>query len=246
MACIAKISDCTTKTEYASVGPKPFVAYYRVSTRAQQMTGLGLDAQRMAVHGYVASVSGTVSDAFEEIESGGKADRPRLNAALERCTRLRATLVIAKLDRLARNLSFISTLMDSGVEFVAADMPSANRLTIHLVSAIAEYERDLISQRVRAALAAAKRQGKSVGNPKARDVQPIAVAAAARRADRFAMRMAPILLDIEADGALSLLKLARILERRGYRTSRGKTSWSAAAVNSLRKRISQLTQGSAA
>jgi DNA invertase Pin-like site-specific DNA recombinase len=242
MASIAQISDVTKRTEYAAIGSRTFVAYYRVSTRAQQATGLGLDAQRVAVSGYVASVRGTVADAFEEIESGSKTDRPRLTAALERCTRLRATLVIAKLDRLARNLSFISTLMDSGVEFVAADMPSANRLTIHLVSAIAEYERDLISQRVRAALAAAKRRGKPIGNPNARGVQPRAVAAAAQRADRFAMHMAPILVDIEADGPLPLLKLARILERRGYRTSRGKTFWSATAVDSLRKRIAQLTQ----
>jgi DNA invertase Pin-like site-specific DNA recombinase len=221
---------------------KNFVAYYRVSTRAQQATGLGLDSQRAAVVRYVASSRGVLVDEIEEVESGSRVDRPRLTTALETCKRLRATLVIAKLDRLARNLSFISSLMDSGVEFVATDMPSANRLTIHIVSAIAEYERELISQRVRAALAAAKGRGTSIGNPSARAIQPIAVRAAVARADKFAALMAPILSEIESDTPLSLPKLGRILERRGYRTAHGKTTWNPSTVGSLRKRIVRLSE----
>jgi DNA invertase Pin-like site-specific DNA recombinase len=216
------------------------VAYYRVSTREQQASGLGLDAQRAAVGTYMESVQGTVLASLEETESGRKTDRPQLLAALDLCQRTKATLVIAKLDRLARNLSFISQLMDAGVEFVATDMPSANRLTIHIVSAIAEYERELISQRVKAALAAACARGVRVGNPNVLSVQTQAVEAAQQKADAFALRMAPVLSEIEGDGFLSLPQLGRILERRGYRTARGKTVWHPSTVRTLQQRIASL------
>ena len=132
-----------------------FVAYYRVSTDRQGVSGLGLEAQRRAVADFAAGRGGILAE-FTEVESGRKNDRPELRAALAACQRERAILVIAKLDRLARNVAFIAGLMESGVEFVAVDMPQANRLTIHILAAVAEHEREMISQRTRAALQAAK------------------------------------------------------------------------------------------
>lgn len=141
------------------------VAYLRVSTARQGASGLGLEAQRAAVQGFAAAGSHTIVAELVEVESGGKADRPQLAAALSVCRLHRATLVIAKLDRLARNVAFIANLMDGGVEFVACDMPHANRLTLHLMAAMAEHEREMISQRTKAALAAAKARGVKLGNP---------------------------------------------------------------------------------
>ncbi len=144
----------------------PAVTYLRVSTDRQGQSGLGLDAQRAAVAAYVAGRP--VLGEFVEVESGRKDDRPQLAAALALCRQRRAVLVIAKLDRLARSVAFISNLMASGVEFVAADMPQANRLTVHILAAVAEHEREMISQRTKAALAAAKARGTRLGNPRPR------------------------------------------------------------------------------
>ena len=141
------------------------VSYLRVSTARQGASGLGLEAQREAVARFTASAGHALISEFVEVESGAKAARPQLTAALTSCRLHRATLVIAKLDRLARNLAFIANLMDGGVEFVACDMPHANRLTLHLLAAIAEHEREMISQRTKAALQAAKARGVRLGNP---------------------------------------------------------------------------------
>src|SRR6266478_1021413 len=153
-----------------------FVSYYRVSTAQQGASGLGLEAQREAVSRHVAGAAGVIVAEFQEIESGKKNDRPQIAAALAACRLRRATLVIAKLDRLARNVHFISSLLESGVDFVACDNPHATRFTIHILAAVAEHEAQAISQRTRAALAAAKR----LGNPNG--------AAAIRRAAKAAGR----------------------------------------------------------
>lgn len=142
-----------------------FIAYYRVSTDRQGKSGLGLDAQRQAVTQFVGDPS-RLGGEFTEIESGKRHDnRPQLAAALAECKRRKLTLVIAKLDRLARNVYFISGLMESKVDFVAVDMPQANKITIHILAAVAEHEREMISQRTRAALAQAKIRGTKLGNP---------------------------------------------------------------------------------
>jgi DNA invertase Pin-like site-specific DNA recombinase len=142
-----------------------FCTYYRVSTDKQGITGLGMEAQRDAVARYVQSRGQIVAE-FIEVESGKRhTNRPQLLAALVECRKRRAVLLIARLDRLARNVAFIANLMDSDVEFVAVDMPHANRLTIHILAAVAEHEREMISQRTKAALAAAKARGKKLGNP---------------------------------------------------------------------------------
>jgi DNA invertase Pin-like site-specific DNA recombinase len=132
-----------------------FIAYCRVSTDKQGVTGLGMQAQRDAVCRYVRSRGQIVAE-FVEVESGRKVNRPQLRAAIEECRRRKAVLLIARHDRLARDVAFIVNLMNSDVEFVAVDMPQANRLTIHILAAVAEHERELISQRTKAALAAAK------------------------------------------------------------------------------------------
>jgi len=143
------------------------VAYYRVSTQKQGQSGLGLEAQQAAVSRYVGSAKMDLAGEYTEVESGkSHKNRPQLAAAMEACKLKRAVLVIAKLDRLARNVHFISGLMESGIEFTACDMPQANRLTIHLMAAMAEHEREMISQRTKAALGAAKARGKQLGNPR--------------------------------------------------------------------------------
>src|SRR5580704_1542251 len=144
-----------------------FVAYYRVSTQRQGRSGLGLEAQQKAVRDYLNGGDWRMVGEFVEVESGRRKDRPRLAEALSMCRVHGAKLIIAKLDRLARNVAFISTLMDSGVDFEAADFPQANRLTIHILAAVAEHEARMISERTKAALAAAKRRGVKLGGHRA-------------------------------------------------------------------------------
>ena len=140
-----------------------YVSYLRVSTNRQGVSGLGLDAQRQTVASFLAGNSGQLMEEFVEVESGAKNSRPILIAALEACRRNKAVLVIAKLDRLARNVAFISQLMETRVEFVACDAPYANRLMLHIMSAFAEHEREQISARTKAALAVAKARGVQLG-----------------------------------------------------------------------------------
>ena len=136
-----------------------FVAYYRVSTEKQGISGLGLEAQRTAVTDFLNGGRWKLVGEFKEVESGKKNDRPALAKALAACRVHGATLIIAKLDRLARNVAFISNLMEAGVEFTAVDFPQANRLTVHILAAVAEHEAAMISARTKAALAAAKAHG---------------------------------------------------------------------------------------
>jgi len=140
-----------------------YVAYYRVSTDRQGRSGLGLDAQRKAVVDFLNGGKWTLLGDFTEVESGKRNDRIELKAALALCRRKKARLVIARLDRLSRNLAFIATLMESGVEFVAADNPHANKLTIHILAAVAQSEREAIASRTKAALQAAKNRGVKLG-----------------------------------------------------------------------------------
>ena len=142
---------------------REFVAYYRVSSVRQGESGLGLDAQRASVEAFVKQSGGTILASYVEVESGKRTDRPQLTKALETARRAKATLLIAKLDRLARNLAFIANLMDAGIDFVAVDQAHASRLTLHILSAFAEDEGRRISERTKAALAAAKLRGTRLG-----------------------------------------------------------------------------------
>jgi DNA invertase Pin-like site-specific DNA recombinase len=141
-----------------------YVVYYRVSTKRQGLSGLGLEAQRTIVQNYLKQGNPVIAE-FTEIETGKSANRPQLNNALACCKSNNATLIVAKLDRLARNLHFITSLQMSNVDFVCCDMPTANRLTIHIIAAIAENEAQLISTRTKQALAEKKKQGIKLGNP---------------------------------------------------------------------------------
>src|SRR6202046_2586030 len=140
-----------------------FVSYLRVSTTRQGISGLGLEAQREAGAQYLDGGRGELTKEVVEVESGKRNDRPAIAEALRLCRLHRATLIIAKLDRLSRNVHFISSLMESGVEFVAVDFPQANRLTVHILAAVAEQEAFMISARTKAALAAAKARGVVLG-----------------------------------------------------------------------------------
>ena len=211
-----------------------FVAYYRVSTDRQGKSGLGLEAQRVAVAKYVAGASGVVAAEFEEVESGKRNDRPQLAAALAACRARRAALIIAKLDRLARNVHFVSGLMESGVEFVAADMPAVNRLTVHILAAVAEEEARMISARTKAALAAAKARGVRLGNPHLLARCPV-LAARARDAQQAEARrrtavVLPYLRQARAAGAVTLWQLADALMMRGVPAPRGGERWHPAQV----------------
>jgi DNA invertase Pin-like site-specific DNA recombinase len=225
-------------------GQPRFVSYYRVSTAQQGASGLGLEAQREAVSRYVASVNGgaggvIVAD-FTEIESGKKSDRPQIAAALAACRLRHATLVIAKLDRLARNVHFVSSLMESGVDFVACDNPHATRLIIHILVAVAENEREMISARTIAALAAAKARGVRLGNPnlKPGDRRASRVARQARTdlSNAHAADVLPYIERARKAGCTSLGELARALSACGIRTPAGGAEWRAVQVSRILKR----------
>ena len=140
------------------------IAYYRVSTAKQGQSGLGLDGQKAAVEAYAKQTGARILASYREVESGKLADRPELARALAHAKRSRATVVVAKLDRLARNVAFLSALMRSGVDFIACDNPHANKLTIHILAAVAEDEAERISARTKAALQAAKARGVQLGS----------------------------------------------------------------------------------
>lgn len=208
-----------------------FVAYYRVSTDRQGQSGLGLEAQASAVAAFVAGRGGELVAAFTEVESGRKADRPQLAAALDACRRSKAILVIAKLDRLARNVAFIARLMESGVEFVAVDNPHATKLLIHLLAAFAEHERDQISARTKAALTAAKARGVRLGNPRPAEAAARGRAILAAETAPARERALPIIQRLREDGA-SLRRIAATLLAEGVPPLRGQT-WHPETVRKL-------------
>jgi DNA invertase Pin-like site-specific DNA recombinase len=211
-----------------------YISYLRVSTARQGASGLGLEAQRAAVAGYLNGGDWKLVQEVVEVESGKKNDRVALAAALKLCRKLRATLVIAKLDRLARNVAFISNLMESGVEFVAVDMPQANRFVVHILAAVAEQEAEAISKRTKAALAAAKVRGTKLGGRRMSAEQFAEIAASGRAAQsKKAMQgkaeIIPTILKIQAEGFTSLRAIAAELNTREVSTPRG-GEWSAVQV----------------
>jgi DNA invertase Pin-like site-specific DNA recombinase len=188
-----------------------------VSTDRQGASGLGLDAQRAAVARHIAPA--VLLTEYTEIESGKKhTNRPQLLAALQECRRRKATLVIAKLDRLGRNVAFISALMEGGADFVCCDNPHANRLMLHMLAAFAEHEREQISQRTKAALAAAKVRGVKLGNP--RPLEALDKARAVHVARRPAPEVLNIMRSLEGQG-MSYRAIARELNRLNIKTGRG-------------------------
>jgi DNA invertase Pin-like site-specific DNA recombinase len=206
-----------------------FLAYFRVSTDKQGIRGLGMAAQETAVTQFLQRHDGVLIASYIEVESGRKVDRPELLAALAHAKKERAVLVIAKLDRLARNVAFISQLLESGVELVCCDMPQANRLTLHILAAVAEHEREMISQRTKAALAAAKARGVKLGTPNPNPIN--ARSGRSRKTAAFMDMMRPIAAVLEGQGH-SRRAIARLLNERGYKTYAGR-EWKVQQVSNL-------------
>ena len=203
----------------------PIIAYLRVSTQRQGQSGLGLEAQRATVEAFARSSQRAVVETVIEVESGKHCDRPQLARALARCKLIGATLVVARLDRLARDLVFVATMLRDNVDFVACDAPFANRLTLGILSAVAEDEGRRISDRTRAALQAAKARGTVLGGYRGRaptDAERrMAVAVRTRRARERALGLMPILEEIRAGGAATLAAIAAGLNERGLPAVRG-------------------------
>ena len=222
-----------------------FVAYYRVSTARQGRSGLGLEAQRQAVTDYLNGGRWKLCAEFTEVESGKRADRPQLEKALAACRVHAATLVIAKLDRLARNVKFIVNLMDSSVDFVAVDMPAANKFTVHVMAAMAEHEAEAISARTTAALAAAKARGVQLGGDRgnlpavARKGARASVAARQQRAMDRARDLSVVVEELRNEGLTSLRQIAAGLNEREIAAPRGGI-WQVGQVANLMKRLRAL------
>lgn len=221
-----------------------YIAYYRVSTKRQGQSGLGLEAQKKAVSDFLGTRRHLLIREFVETESGTKSDRPELQAALEACRVHQARLVIAKLDRLARNASFLLSLRDAGVDFVCCDMPDANRLTVGILAMVAEDEADRISQRTKAALQAAKARGVKLGTAGAQNLRNREAGSQRgnrvkiAKADQMAASLSSFVLPLRDQG-LSLRAIASELNDANIPTARGGV-WRAPQVRRLLERLERM------
>ena len=195
-----------------------YVLYFRVSTQSQGSTGHGIEAQRRDINLYLNSHGGEVVEEFVEVMSGGREDRPELQSAIDLCKKKSCTLLVSKLDRLSRDVEFVARLCkDKKLSIKIAQIPNADNFQIHLFAALAEQEREFISQRTKAALAAAKARGVVLGNPKIAEINRTRK----RTARKVANQYAPIVLPLRTKG-LTYLEIAGTLNQMGIRTSRGK------------------------
>jgi len=215
-----------------------FIAYYRVSTQKQGQSGLGLEAQQAAVLNYLNGGNWELIDKFTEVETGKGANalekRPQLKAALAACRKQGATLIIAKLDRLARNVHFVSGLLESGVEFVAADMPQANKVMIQMHAVMSEWERDQISARTKAALSAAKARGVKLGVAGAANLKSN-IEERRAAADAFAGKLRGVIEGMKARGQSQRAMVAE-LNGLGIKTARG-GEWSLIQLQRVMARL---------
>ena len=206
-----------------------FVAYYRVSTSKQGLGGLGIEAQRQSVARYLATLDFELIGTFEEVESGADAKRPQLAAAIQMAKSKKAILVIAKLDRLSRNAAFLLRLQESGVDFVACDMPNADKLSVGIIALLAQRERELISERTAAGLAVAKQRGAKLGNPNPSKALAKAAQAIKQRKAEFAKNALKSIREIQSTGVDTLARIADCMNKRGEPTAR-RGEWTATAV----------------
>lgn len=211
--------------------PQPFIAYLRVSTSKQGHDGLGIEAQREAVKRYCNHLQSELLGEFVEVESGKCHDRPVMAQALGACRDQRATLIIAKLDRLGRSVSFIAGLMEAKVPFVAVDMPFATPLLLHVMAAFAEHERTQISARTKAALAAAKARGVVLGKS-----GKVLAAKNRTEAVEFANAVRPAIEDARSNGARTLMEIAAQLNAMGLRSRQG-LDWHPMSVYRVLERL---------
>lgn len=223
--------------------PQSVIVYLRVSTERQGRSGLGMEAQRVAVRDYLAGTGCEQIVEFVEVESGTRRDRPQLAAALAATRLHRAVLVIAKLDRLSRDAGFLIGLQKAGVRFIACDMPSASEMVVGIMAVVAQAEREMISQRTKAALAAAKARGTVLGGFRGyvgtADDLNRARAVHAAQADERATDLASTITALQASGITSLGAIAAALNARRITASRG-GSWSAVQVRRVLQRLSSL------
>ena len=207
---------------------KKYIAYFRVSTDKQGASGLGIEAQQKAIEPYLDSVINT----YTEVESGKCDTRPQLSAALAECQKTGAAILIAKLDRLSRDAAFLFTLRKSGVEILAADMPSAGMLEFGIRAIFAQHEREQISARTKAALQAAKARGQVLGSPCPHKGAAISAKRKRERAQQYAQGLAPTLSELLAR-CRSYQELADALTLRGISTPSGGTRWQKSSVHAV-------------
>lgn len=208
-----------------------YVSYLRQSTKKQSLSNLGIEAQREIIQKHLGQIKPIAE--FVETESGRKSDRPKLAEALELCRKTKSTLIVAKLDRLSRNVAFTSKLLESDVEIRFCDFPEANRLVLHIIASIAEYEAGLISQRTKQALKAKKARGVSLGKPEnlvnnlGKAITKSNLTNRQKALDNDNNRRAIAMLKVMATQDLSLSEMARRLNEEGFVTSQGKqfTAW---------------------
>jgi DNA invertase Pin-like site-specific DNA recombinase len=214
---------------------QPLVAYYRVSTRAQEQSGLSLEAQQAAVRSHIETCPGRLIGEFTDIKSGRSDDRPQFQKALWLCRVYDAKLLVAHLDRMSRSVALIASLLESRVDFVAVNMPLANRFTIHILAAVAEYELSLMSERLKAAYAVARARGKKLGNLanlRARQMEGKAAAKNREYARARALQFAPLLSALRDQGA-TLADIAEHLTLMGVASPPNARSWSALTVRGM-------------
>lgn len=202
---------------------KRFVTYCRVSTNHQGSNGLGMASQTETVRRYVQGQQGEVVGEFLEVESGGKTDagRPQLAEALALAKKSKGVLVVAKLDRLSRNAEFLLRLQNAGVDFVCCDCPNVDRFTVGILALVAQRERELISERTKSALMAAKSRGVKLGAVNPRKQVELMVVGARKAKEEFAAGILPIIREIQSTGVTTLQGVADCLNRRGITTRRG-------------------------
>ncbi|MEI9409338.1 recombinase family protein [Mesorhizobium salmacidum] len=223
---------------------QPIISYLRVSTSGQGKSGLGLEAQRQAIAHFSEAEGFDINAEFVEVETGKGADalsrRPQLAKALASAKKTGCSIVVAKLDRLSRDVAFISGLMARRVPFIVAELgPNVDPFVLHLFAAVAEHERAVISKRTRAALTAAKERGVKLGGPKLVEAQRRSMEVRMAQADAFAANILPIIRDIQASGVQSLRQIAVALNARGIASARGGT-WTAVQVKDIKNREDRL------